>query len=181
MTSNETWLTPTVVYDRAAGRLVVGQRPQPIQSNGDAEPTAWGTFIVMGYRYRWMLISATTAFPALTRALWLPQVVDVLRITSEMPGFDVVLCVDDKAYGGKPYVRLGPMLCLGETSVLPRPEKWPQDALLRLRPRIARARKDMSFGVAAERVVQWSTSRAFRAVRVKPTESLWVDHSADLE
>ena len=134
-----------------------------------------GNCKVMGHCYRWTLISGTDAYPALTRALVLPQVVDVLRITSEDLDFDVVMRVDRAACAAGGDLRLGPILSIGNKSVLPRPPNWPVDALLRLRPRIARVSKGTSFSVAAERVVQWCTSRAYRAVRVKPTESLWVD------
>lgn len=123
-----------------------------------------------------MLVSETAAYPALTRAVGLPQVVDVLRIASENSDFDVVMRVDGTAYAGGGSIRLGPVLCIGDVTVLARPLEWPTDALLRLRPRIARVRDDTAFGVAAERVVQWCTSPAFRAVRVKPTECLWVDY-----
>ena len=129
----------------------------------------------MGHGYRWTLVSGTDAYPVLTRALGLPQVVDVLRITGEDLDFDVVMRVDRAAYAGAGDLRLGPILSIGKRCILPRPPTWPVDALLRLRPRIARVSKGTSIGVAAERVVQWCTSRAFRAVRVKPTESLWVD------
>lgn len=135
-----------------------------------------GTFTAMGHRYRWLLVNETGAYPALTRALGFPQLVDVLRIVSDDSDFDVVMRVDGTAYVGGGSIRLGPVLCIGDVTVLARPSKWPTDALLRLRPRIAHVREGTPFGVAAERVVQWCTSRAFKAVRVKPTECLWVDY-----
>lgn len=135
-----------------------------------------GTFTVMGHRYCWMLVRETAAYPALTRALVLPQVVDVLRIASEDSDFDIVMRIDGTAYVGDGSIHLGPILCIGDVAVLARPSRWPTDALLRLRPRIARVREGTPFKVAAERVVQWVTSCAFKAVRVKPTECLWVDY-----
>ena len=122
------------------------------------------------------LVNETGAYPALTRALGFPQLVNVLRIASENSDFDVLMRVDGTAYAGGGSIRLGPILCIGDVTVLARPSKWPTDALLRLRPRIAHVREGTPFGVAAERVVQWCTSRAFKAVRVKPTECLWVDY-----
>lgn len=130
---------------------------------------------VMGRLYHWSLIRKTDAFAPLTQAQMLSQVVDVFRITGEDSDLDVVMRVVWDAYGeGDHY--LGPILCIGSSNVLELPSQWPADALLRLRPRINRIPKDMPLGIVAARVVQWCTSRAFKAVRVKPEGSLWVDY-----
>lgn len=137
---------------------------------------------VGGRCYRWSVIAGTAVFPALTRALGLPQVVDVLRICCDEPGFDVVIRIDDGSKSGGVGDRyLGPILCVGDSIFLGRTQQWPIDALLRLRPRLIHVRDPVSFGVVVERVVQWCTSQRFRAVRVKPTGSLWVDHESPNE
>lgn len=114
----------------------------------------------------------TDAFPALTRALGLPQVIDILRITADDQGFDVVFRIYDEGSNR----HLGPMLCIGDTVLTEKARQWPSNALLRLRPRLTFLRDDVPIGVIVERVVQWCKSPGFRPVRVKPTGSLWVDH-----
>lgn len=104
----------------------------------------------------------------------LPQVIDAFRITADDSGLDVVMRIVWGAYAGSDHY-LGPILCMGSSNALQQPREWPADALLRLRPRINRIPAYVSLDVAAERVVQWCTSRAFKAVRVKPEGSIWID------
>ncbi len=96
-------------------------------------------------------------FTALTRALGLPQVIDALRITGDDRCFDVVVRIDDSV-------------------LIERARQWPIEALLRLRPRLISLPGDVPLGVVAERIVQWCKGTSFKAVRVKPTGSLWVDY-----
>lgn len=138
-----------------------------------------GICLVSGRLYRWSVIRGTAEFPPLTRALGFPQVIDVLRIIGEAPGFDVVIRIDKVLKdNGKSAKYLGPMLCISDSALLDKDRHWPSDALLRLRPRIASLEDDVPFGVAVERLVQWCTSPGFRAVRVKATGSLWVNHGS---
>lgn len=127
-----------------------------------------------GRLYRWALVCKTNAFPALTCALTLPQIIDVLRICGDEPGFDVVIRIDGSGQQECRY--LGPMLCIDHSVLLEMKPHWPNGALLRLRPRLIRLPEEVDFRVVVERVIQWCTSPGFRAVRVKPTGSVWVDN-----
>lgn len=121
---------------------------------------------VNGRTFDWSRIPNTLDFPKLSYAPTIPSAMDVLRITGTDDGFDIVSQIFEGTYYGGIVVRsLNRLLVIGKT--------FPNEShpvapgfLIRLRPRISILSQHGPLQVDVERVLQWSLSSHFRAVRV---------------